>query len=322
MEGPHRLVDLYDAASYHQLVLQTEGRSPATMRLYLLYEKRFIEFLEARKIPADLHALNAVNARQAVLWFQQHAHGKRGGQQATRMFLNVLKTWAGFLEREGVWEDSPLRKVRRVKTRHYERQPFTRTEVQAMLQAAGQSRMPERDTFLILLLLDTGARISEATGLRLGDVRLDTRSVRVLGKGNRERSIPIGSPQHSDGGPLFRAYRAYLKVRTTLAERSPDRADDRLFLTPSGYPLTATGGTDVIRRLGEAAGVVDATPHRLRHTMATQYLVAHVGDEMGLRRILGHLSHEMLETYVHLSQLELRQRMGQAPLSSSWLKAQ
>jgi site-specific recombinase XerD len=290
------------------------------MRLYLLYEKRFLEFLESRKLPADLDALNAVNARQALLWFQQRGIGKRDGQQATKMFLNILKTWASFLEREGVWADSPLRKVRRVKTRKYERQPFTRSEVNAILHAADSSRMPERDRLLILMLLDTGARISEATGLHLGDVRLDSRTVRVLGKGNRERTIPIGSGNQPDGGPLFRAYRAWLKVRGERQARSQIDAGDRLFLTPAGYALTPNGGTELVHRLGDLAGVEDATPHRFRHTFCTVYLTEYPGDELGLRRIVGHLSTDVLADYVHLAEQAIAQRAGRVAPSQNWLR--
>lgn len=159
-----------------------------------------------------------------------------------------------------------------------------------------------------------------ATGLRLEDVRLDLRTVRVMGKGSRERTIPIGSPQTSDGGPLFRAYRVYLRERESRAARSPERAGDRLFLTPSGYPLTAEGGTDAIRRLGDAAGVDNATPHRFRHTLATAWLTQWPGDEMGLRRVLGHTSKEVMAEYIHLSQQAIAQRAGRVAPTQNWLR--
>lgn len=313
-------MDLYDAASYHQLALGAAGRSQKTMRLYLIYQKRFLEYLDSRKMPATLDALNPVNARQAVMWFQQRRVGARGGATATAMFLNVLKTWAAFLETEGVWADSPLRRVKRVKVRTLERQPYTRAEVNAMLHACDVGRLPERDRLLVLLLLDTGMRISEATGLSVDDVRFDTRNARVLGKGNRERTVPLGVPEQSDGGPIFRALRAYLKRRELRDQRTPGRAGDHLFLTMTGFPLTAEGGTDIIKRLGEAAGVEGAIPHRFRHSFATIWLTKYPGDEMGLRRIMGHLSNAVLRDYVHLAQQEIAQRAGRASPTSNWLK--
>jgi site-specific recombinase XerD len=313
-------VDLYDAATIHSLSLEAQGRSPATIRLYKLYEQRFLEYLHDRGLPADLDQLSSLHVRQAVLWFQQRRVGKRGGQVATAAFLNTLKTWSNFLEHEEILPDSPLRRVRRVKIRKLERQPFTRAEINAMLHAADQSIMPERDRLLVLLLLESGARISEITGLHLADLRFPTRTVRVLGKGNRERTIPIGAPEQPDGGPVWRAYRAYLKVREHVAQRVPERAGDRLFLTQPGYPLTGPGGTAAIKRLGAAGGVDDALAHRLRHTAATHYLTIYPGDEVGLRRLLGHISNATMVDYVHLSQNIIAERAGRASLSASFLK--
>lgn len=314
-------MDLNDAVTYHQLVLASEGRSIKTSRLYLLYEKRFLEFLQSRGIPPTLDALNALNARQAILWFQQRQVGTRGGVVATGMFLSVMKTWAMFLEREGIWETSPLSRVRPVKVRRFERQPYTLTEVGAMLNACTSSHMPERNRLLILMLLDTGARISEITGLRLEDVSFTTKSIKVLGKGNRERTIPVDDPQQPDGGPTWRAYRSWLKVREVRADRMPARAGDKLFLTAASYPLTGPGATDIVKRLGEVAGVKGAISHRFRHTFASQYLTMHPGDESGLREIMGHLSNEVLRVYTHLSRAAVRQRMGAVSLSSRWLQA-
>jgi integrase len=161
------------------------------------------------------------------------------------MFLNILKTWAGFLEREGVWADSPLRKVRRVKTRRYERQPFTRARSTPSCTPPTAAACPSVIAYSSCCCSTQGARISEATGLHLGDVRLDAHTIRVLGKGNRERTIPIGSANQPDGGPLFRAYRAWLKVRGERQARSQIDAGDRLFLTPAGYALTSGGGTEL-----------------------------------------------------------------------------
>jgi site-specific recombinase XerD len=189
-----------------------------------------------------------------------------------------------------------------------------------MLAAAEDTRMPERDRLLVLLLLDSGARISEVMGLQLADVRLDSRIIRVLGKGNRERTIPIGTPTQSDGGPLFRAYRAWLKVREQRIARVPERAGSAVFLTPNNFPLTAEGGTELIKRLGDSAGVEDATPHRFRHTFCTVYLTQFPGDEIGLRRIVGHLSKDVLTDYVHLAEQAIAQRAGRVSPTQHWLK--
>jgi site-specific recombinase XerD len=309
-------VDLADAVSYHQLVLASEGRSLATQQLYMTYEKRFLEFLAERKIAPELEALNAVNVRQAVLWMQKHGQGARGGEVATRTFLDTLRIWANFLEREGVWEISPLRRVRRMRVRRLERQPFSRTEVQALLQASAGSTFPARDRLLLLLLLDTGARISEITSLTVARVSTTERHIRVVGKGNRERTVPFGDATIADGGPTMRALRTYLHVREELLLRHPEQPTDILLLDRRGYPIGRRAGTDIIRRLGDHCGVTNAVPHRCRHTYITTYLTAHPGDEMGLRRLVGHLSRDVLADYTHLSQLAIAERQQRASVLS------
>lgn len=320
MGGPQPVVDLVDAASYHQLVLNTEGRSPATQRLYMIYEKRFLEFLAERDIEPTLDALNPLNTRKALLWFQQRQIGRRNGEVAARMFMNTLKTWAAFLAREGLWEDSPLRNVRRVRIRRLERAPYSRTEVLALLAACDHSRTPERDRLLVQFLLDTGTRIGEATGVHVADVDIPQRRVRVLGKGNRERTVPIGMATNADGGPLMRTLRTWLKARGDLVRRHPERAEDWLFLTIGGYHLTAKGAGDIIKRLGSTAGVDNAIPHRFRHTFCTRWLTTFPGDEQGLRRIVGHLSQDVLADYVHLAAEDIAQRAGRVSPTQHWLR--
>src|SRR5438132_7839842 len=87
--------------------------------------------------------------------------------------------------------------------------------MQALWSASRQTRSPIRDEALLLLLLDTGARIGELTTLTLDKVRLDERHlvIGLHGKGRRERIVPIGDPTKPDGGPVIRALRAWLKDR-------------------------------------------------------------------------------------------------------------
>jgi integrase/recombinase XerD len=225
-----------------------------------------------------------------------------------------MKLWANFLEREGVLLDSPLAKLRRVKIAKRLRQPFTQTEIIALWGACRQTQNPLRDEVLFLLLLDTGMRIGEACTLMLGHVRLDERVIIVggSGKGRRERLVPIGQQSKRDGGRTIRALRAYLDQRP----ESP-RGSDRLLLGRDGYPLEAAGGSEAIERLGKLAGVVDCGPHRLRHSYATWYLTQYPGDELGLRRIIGHVSKDVLADYVHLSQTTIAQRAGNVALSET-----
>jgi site-specific recombinase XerD len=306
-------MDLIDACALHQLTLSADGRTAATQRQYLTYEKRFLEFLNTRGIPPTLDALNPLNVRLATEWFRKdRAVGSRGGQVATQTFVDTLKLWANFLEREGVWETSPLTRVKRVRVAKVLRQPFTQTEIQALWAASRQTRYSIRDEALLLLLLDTGMRIGEAMTLTLDKLHLDERHIVVglEGKGRAERLVPIGDPTKRDGGHLLHALRAWLRAR-------PASPTPRLFVDRRGFAISSEGGSEIFQRIGAIAGVTNSIPHRCRHSMATHYLTVHPGDVIGLRRIIGHTSDAVTQDYIHLSQTTIADRAGRASLVES-----
>jgi site-specific recombinase XerD len=208
---------LADAITFHHLTLASEGRTETTQRQYAYFQSVFLRYLESRGLPTGLDALNVTNVRDALAWYQARPdfRRRRGGEVASQTFIDTMKLWANFLEREGVLLDSPLAKLRRVKIAKRLRQPFTQTEIIALWGACKQSQNPLRDEVLFLLLLDTGMRIGEACTLMVGHVRLDERVIVVggSGKGRRERLVPIGQQAKRDGGRTIRALRAYLDQR-------------------------------------------------------------------------------------------------------------
>lgn len=321
-------MDLYDAASYHQLALHAEhgtaAASEQTRKLYLTYQRRFIRYLELRKIPRTLDALSATHVRAFIIWMQDHPTGKRGGQVARSTAGTILRRWSRFLAAEGILPHPTLEAVKPVRVTQFERVPYSRSDVLALLQAchapiAGFRPWPLRDQALIYLLLDTGARISEITNLTLADVKLKDYTITVHGKGDKVRSIPFGDRLAHDGGASARTFRAYLKERADLLGRYPYRENDAFLLGRNGIPLSSDAAEIRLKKIGQAAGVEDVIPHRFRHTFATVYLTMYPGDTRGLRRLLGHVSSEMLEVYVHLAEATVQQRARTAVPSQTWL---
>lgn len=320
LKGGDDVRDLRDLIAYHQLCLHAEGRTPATRRQYLFFHGIFLKFLQGRGLGVGLDQLNPVTLRQSMLWYQgqQHRNRSRGGEVATRALVDMVKRLGSFGEDEGIFESNPVRRVKRVRIAHYARQPFTRQEIAALWGASTQTTHPLRDQAYMLILLDTGMRVGEAASLKRGNVRLegDDRSVTVgaSGKGRRDRTIPIGDRTKRDGGRTVRALRRYLDSASPTS-----RSGDAVFLARDGYGLTSKGGNHLIHRLGNLAGVENCHPHRFRHTYCTWYLTTYPGDEIGLRRIVGHLSREVLEAYVHLAQSTIADRAGRAAPSTMLL---
>jgi site-specific recombinase XerD len=308
--------DLRDAVTFHQMVLAAGGAAVPTQTQYRRYQERFIEFLDRRQVEPALGELNPTRVREFMVWLrnQDHPRRTRGGEVAVRAAADILKRLGQVLEDNEYFEANPLRKLRRPKITKYARVPFSTQELSALWGACFRTRHPERDEALFLLLLDTGCRIGEACSLHMNAVDLRARTVRVLGKGRRERVVPIGTSEKHDGGRVVRALRRYLSVREGSMP-----AHEYVFVAKGGSRLTAAGGNDLVKRIGALAGVSDAYPHRLRHTYCTNYLTMFPGDEIGLRRIVGHLSTRVLEDYVHLAQSTIAQRSGRASMVEALL---
>src|SRR6266498_693659 len=149
---------------------------------------------------------------------------------------------------------------------------------------AGKGFEARRDTAIVMLLLDTGARRSELADLQLAHVDLDLDVLLVLGKGRRERALPFG---HKGGEALDR----YLRVRA----RHKDAHLPWLWLGLKGR-LTSHGVVMMLRRRGRQAGLPGLHPHQFRHTFAHQWL-AEGGGETDLMRLAGWRSRAMLQRY-------------------------
>lgn len=134
------------------------------------------------------------------------------------------------------------------------------------------------------MLIDTGARASEVVNLNLADVNLTTGIIRVVGKGDRVRSIPVGPN-------TVRALDRYLRMR----RQRPHAASDRLWIGERG-PWTYDGMADALRTRARQIGMNSFHPHLLRHTLAHRWLAAG-GSEQGLMDVAGWRSREMLARY-------------------------
>ncbi|MEV6800932.1 tyrosine recombinase XerC [Micromonospora rifamycinica] len=159
-----------------------------------------------------------------------------------------------------------------------------------------------RDRALLELLYATGARISEVCGLDVTDVDHGRRVIRVLGKGNRERTVPYGLPAQ-------RAIDRWLTVgRPELAGAASDRA---LFLGARGGRLHPTMARRIVAGYARTAGLPPTSPHGLRHSAAT-HLLDGGADLRAVQELLGHASLASTQIYTHVSMERLRAAYRQA----------
>jgi site-specific recombinase XerD len=287
-----RLTDLVDE---YCVALKVAGRSPRTIRWYRDHLAEFIGFLERSGEQATLAELRPPVVRRWLMALGAH-RDKPLAPSSVAGRVRTLRAFGSWLEREFDLPDNPLRGVPVPRVPEQLVRSLREADIRALLAAIEGSEQPDRDRALVLLLLDTGIRLSEAAGLSVGDVDLVEGRCRVMGKGAKERVVPIGR----------KARRA---VRLMLGRRGKTTAPAPLFVGPDGRPLAPHGIQQVLRRLSARTGLsMRCSPHILRHTFARSFL-QNGGDVFSLQRILGHSpsSLQVTRRYVDLLDDDLRE---------------
>lgn len=166
----------------------------------------------------------------------------------------------------------------------------------------------KRDKAIILMFLDTGIRVSELCGIRVKDYASDCGRIMVTGKGLKTRFVYLGKVSSH-------ALWLYLLERYPSDKPIPD---DHLFTDVRGiYSLTRKNVLNLIKRIGESAGVKDVYPHKFRHTFAVEFL-RNGGNIFELQQLLGHSDLAMVKRYVHLAQVDLEKSAKKASPADRW----
>ena len=253
------------------LAMEAEGKSPRTIRAYGDSVKFFMEYAEAHGWP---DRAEGISRQQVTAWL---AHLQREWRPATaaNRYRGLLR-FCNWLVGEGELEQSPMAGMKPPAIPEEPAPVPAEDDLRRLLKATeGKTFEDRRDSAIVTLFIDTGARLSELALLRLGDVDLERRLVRVLGKGRRPRDLPLGT-------------RATLALNRYPAEapRAPaGPARCALWLGHAG-PMTSSGVSDIIERRAKQAGIEGLHPHSLRHAFAHSWL-ASGGNEGDLMSIAG-----------------------------------
>jgi len=299
--------------------LQVEkGRSPLTLEAYRRDLGRYVAFLDGRsqRTPADASAQDvsdyAVSLRASGL----------AASSSTRMLVAV-RTLHRWLVAEGRRDDDPTRGLESQRLPEPLPKALSEEQIMALLDtvdaavtaaraaavtlpddAAARRRLAAerafalRDRALLETLYGTGARVSEVCGLRFGDVDLDGKLMRVLGKRSKERVVPLGRHAVRTLAEWLDDGRADLSPRHW---RSRDDAD-AVFLGSKGSRLTRQGAWLVLSKRSAEAGLATAqlSPHVLRHSCAT-HLLDHGADIRSVQELLGHASVSTTQRYTKVA---------------------
>jgi integrase/recombinase XerD len=217
--------------------------------------------------------------------------------------LAAIRMLHRYLSIEGERRDDPAAELEGVRVPSGIPKPLSEAQVASLLDAVIVTEpIHRRDLALIELLYATGARISEAVGLSIGEIDLDAQLVRLYGKGSKERIVPFGS---SAASALDDWFSPSGRARIVPDQwRSRDDAE-AVFLNTRGGRLTRQAAWQVIKKYGVRAGIGDElSPHVLRHSCAT-HLLDHGADLRVVQEMLGHVSISTTQIYTKVSQERL-----------------
>jgi len=274
------------------------GASPHTLRSYGADLRQFTSYL-ARELKSSPRAPRAGEVDVLALrGFLAYLHQKGTARSSIARKLAALRTFFRYLVREGRIERNPATSVATPRVPKKIPDRVEEEEIEKLLEVPdATSPLGRRDRALLELLYATGLRVSELTGLDRVEVDLDSRLVRVLGKGRKERIVPFGEP-------AAEALERYWPDRRQLAARGAG-AGDAVFLNARGGRLTARSVHRLVRRhLRQAALRSGLSPHSLRHAFAT-HLLERGADLRAIQELLGHASLSTTQKYTQVSTAQL-----------------
>jgi len=266
------------------IMLQATNRSPRTIGAYMAGVDALRAFLVERGMPTAVDALAREHVEAFYAWMLETGYAAasvKNRHDGIRQFFAWCEE-----ERELPEGRNPMRHVKPPRVPQNPPDILREDEIRALLGACdGRAFEERRDAALVTLLYDTGLRLSECAAITLADIDIaDRREVTVIGKGRKERMLPIGAN-------AARAMGRYLRMRR--AHR--DASLPALWLGIRG-PMTPSGIRQVLEKRGLEAGIGAVSPHRLRHSFAHSWL-AGGGEETDLMRLAGWSSRQMLARY-------------------------
>jgi integrase/recombinase XerC len=278
--------------------------SPHTIRSYDNDLGQFLKFLTppgtAMPPPRDVTHL-------MIREFVAHLHDLKLEKSSIARKLAAIRSFFKFAVREGMLVRNPARMVATPKLPKRIPPVLSAEDLNAFLDgvAAGSGRgkrasenddgrlMVRRDRAILELLYASGLRVSELTGLNLGDMDRKELMLRVRGKGNKERIVPYG-------GKAERALEGYEPLRREILHKAGGRGDRQaVFLNHLGTRLTQRSVARIVKKYARLANVNwDLHPHSLRHAFAT-HLLADGADLRAIQELLGHSSLSTTQRYTH-----------------------
>lgn len=278
----------------HFLIVE-KGLAKNTIVSYERDLKSYLHYLKNVESQQDLNDVQRVHIVHFLAFLKEQ--GKSSKTLARH--IASIRAFHQFLIRDRAVDHDPSVHIETPKMERSLPKVLNQQEVEVLLDSPKlNDHFGLRDKAMLELLYATGIRVSELIGLNLGDVHIGMGFVRCIGKGNKERIIPIGKTAEN-------AIKQYLEQGRTFFISKQQR-EEALFLNHHGKRLTRQGFWKILKRLAKEAGIQkELTPHTLRHSFAT-HLLENGADLRAVQEMLGHADISTTQIYTHVSKTRLK----------------
>ena len=261
-----------------------KGLSKNTLSSYAADLKRYTLFLKERE--KDISSA----LRSDIVDFNEALRNKGYSISSICRYLSSIKALYKYLLIESILDYDPSGNIHLPKK--WERLPkaLSISEVMALLQTSFSGKTILRDSAMLELLYSSGLRVSELVKIKLGDIHFDAGFVRIMGKGDKERVVPVNM-------------RALEKAKQYMEEERPatlgKRQSPYLFVTRRGKPMSRQRFWQTLKAIGKQAGL-DISPHTIRHCFAT-HLLEGGADLRSVQKMLGHSDISTTQIYTKVT---------------------
>ena len=273
--------------------------SQNTVEAYTLDLDKLIQYIKIKNIQGGPEALRLTDLQAYLKWITELGMSERS---QTRI-ISGIKSFYRYCLQEQITKTDPTELLSSPKLKKALPDTLTFEEIELVISMIDQSK-PEgvRNKAILETLYSCGLRVSEAIGLKRSNLYLDIGFIRVIGKGDKERLIPIGT----EASKNIKIYLNQIRVHITPAKGN----EDTLFLNRRGSALSRVMVFYIIKDLTLKAGIKKSiSPHTFRHSFAT-HLVEGGADLRAVQEMLGHESITTTEIYTHLDRSFLRETLN------------
>ena len=284
---------------------QADGKSTKTITWYTDILTQFLRYLKADGYQCKLSTFNIDIIRGYVLFlrtrprFQGHPFIAQRqdllSPKTVQCHVRVLKAFSTWLYEEEYTSINRLKNLKLPKATVRIMEPLTPEEIKKIVSSIDRkSYSGERNHAVLVTLLDSGLRASEVAGIRLSNMNLGDGYIRITGKGDKERIVPIGKFVRME----LMHYIEKIRPQVNGGD------NNNLFLAQGGRPMTLNTVKMIFSKLSRSSGIKRLHAHLCRHTFSINYLM-NGGDIFSLREILGHTTLEMVNYYLHFTSSQI-----------------